>query len=133
MAWQGLDTLKELRDLNLSGNTIESIGHSWSNLPQLEVLRLSGNRLTSLQVLTHTHTAAALTHYTGYFMFHRSWLNCVHSVSCTLYLCVTPPTPQTQSADSATILPMPSITCHTYSGSTTGRSKVTSFNRSFRD
>ena len=61
MAWQGLDTLKELRDLNLSGNAIESIGHSWSNLPQLEVLRLSGNRLTSLQVFTYTLQSLSLT------------------------------------------------------------------------
>lgn len=61
MVWQGLDTLKELRDLNLSGNAIESIGHSWSNLSQLEILRLSGNRLTSLQVLTLTQTLQLLS------------------------------------------------------------------------
>lgn len=47
---QGLDALKDLRDLNLSGNAIESIGHSLDSLSHLEVLRLSGNRLTSLQV-----------------------------------------------------------------------------------
>ena len=51
---QGLDTLTELRDLNLSGNAIESVGHSLDSLCHLEVLRLSGNRLTSLQVLTLT-------------------------------------------------------------------------------
>ena len=60
---QGLDTLKELRDLNLSGNAIESIGHSLDRLSHLEALRLSGNRLTSLQVLTLTFTIKLVMYY----------------------------------------------------------------------
>ena len=47
---QGLEDLSELRDLNLSGNAVKLVGHSLASLSHLEVLRLSGNRLTSLQV-----------------------------------------------------------------------------------
>lgn len=47
---QGLQMLKKLTSLNLSGNAIESVGHALDVLTHLEVLRLSGNQLTSLQV-----------------------------------------------------------------------------------
>ena len=47
---QGLENLCNLKDLNLSGNAIKSIGHGLDTLTQLEVLRLSGNQLASLQV-----------------------------------------------------------------------------------
>ena len=52
---QGLETLRELTDLNLSGNMIESVGNSLGSLTCLEVLRLSGNKLTSLQVLARLY------------------------------------------------------------------------------
>ena len=117
---QGLDTLTELRDLNLSGNGQSVLFGGAQTLW----------KQANLTAGTHSHT---LIHKTPLFMLHRSWLDYVHLASCTHCLCVTPPTLPTQSADSATIPPTPSIICHTYTGSTTGKSKVTSSSRSFKD
>lgn len=56
---QGLDQLGQLKDLNLSGNQLTTIGSSLSHLSQLETLNLSGNKISSLIVSLQVHTLCA--------------------------------------------------------------------------
>ncbi|KAH0517179.1 Leucine-rich repeat-containing protein 9 [Microtus ochrogaster] len=50
---EGLETLKNLNDLNLAGNLISSIGQCLDPNDQLEKLNLSGNQITSFKDLTN--------------------------------------------------------------------------------
>ncbi|EDM03591.1 similar to RIKEN cDNA 4921529O18 (predicted) [Rattus norvegicus] len=50
---EGLQTLKNLKDLNLAGNLISSIGRCLDPNEQLEKLNLSGNQITSFKDLTN--------------------------------------------------------------------------------
>uniref|UniRef100_H2YGI6 Dynein assembly factor 1, axonemal homolog n=1 Tax=Ciona savignyi TaxID=51511 RepID=H2YGI6_CIOSA len=50
---EGMDGLKWLKELQLGGNSIEVIGTSLQNLQQLEILNLSGNRISSFKDLTN--------------------------------------------------------------------------------
>ena len=47
---QGLETLCRLRNLNLAGNQITTVGQALEGFSELEVLDLSGNKLSALQV-----------------------------------------------------------------------------------
>nr|XP_054386670.1 leucine-rich repeat-containing protein 9 isoform X2 [Pongo abelii]XP_054386671.1 leucine-rich repeat-containing protein 9 isoform X2 [Pongo abelii] len=50
---EGLQTLKNLKDLNLAGNLINSIGRCLDSNEQLERLNLSGNQICSFKELTN--------------------------------------------------------------------------------
>uniref|UniRef100_A0A3P9PLE0 Leucine rich repeat containing 9 n=1 Tax=Poecilia reticulata TaxID=8081 RepID=A0A3P9PLE0_POERE len=50
---QGLKLMKNLRELNLSDNSIEKIGHDLDPNVNLEILNLSGNKISSFKELTH--------------------------------------------------------------------------------
>uniref|UniRef100_A0A3B5LPI9 Leucine rich repeat containing 9 n=1 Tax=Xiphophorus couchianus TaxID=32473 RepID=A0A3B5LPI9_9TELE len=50
---QGLKTMKNLKELNLSDNSIEKIGHDLDPNVNLEILNLSGNKISSFKELTH--------------------------------------------------------------------------------
>ena len=45
-----MDALTELRDLNLGGNQITTIGTSLERLTELEILNLSGNKIALFKV-----------------------------------------------------------------------------------
>uniref|UniRef100_A0A1A8V608 Leucine rich repeat containing 9 n=1 Tax=Nothobranchius furzeri TaxID=105023 RepID=A0A1A8V608_NOTFU len=49
---EGLNTLQTLKELNLSDNRIKKIGHSLESSISLEILNLSGNKISSFKELT---------------------------------------------------------------------------------
>ncbi|XP_014834760.1 PREDICTED: leucine-rich repeat-containing protein 9-like [Poecilia mexicana] len=53
---QGLNLMKNLRELNLSDNFIEKIGHDLDPNVNLEILNLSGNKISSFKVRLKTKT-----------------------------------------------------------------------------
>ncbi|XP_062851756.1 leucine-rich repeat-containing protein 9 isoform X2 [Trichomycterus rosablanca] len=50
---QGLHTLEKLTELNLADNFIETIGNSLEQNKDLQILNLSGNKISSFKELTH--------------------------------------------------------------------------------